>query len=488
MDTDSRGSFAPREEHVEALEVSLEHFNGVPLARLRTLILVGYLALWGATFSLLLVGSLASRFAWHMSGLVGATGIVGLAAYLLITGLLERTYLFDRVRAYLLSLRLSDWLVAVGGGLLALLLLWLVGWLLPTIIGGVLGVGLALLFYFAIDRPLAVARAPALDHAQALLKSLRTSGVEESAIENFVADYSGLRWEEFYESLFGYEAKLRARERLYQTEQGRRRETFAAWRDPVIRAIEARLRASREAVNRLQEIEREGLKEQLLDASQARREALRLAQALLDQAGSDQAAGEPKTPAPSDPGAAPAGQPLEPRVIAAAKRDRQLQMLAEARERIRDEPSQESQLLTSGPLAFLLGPHLRFLAGALLLAGCVLWMKQNGIAGQLSTIATAEGTAEEKIPGLRDTFVKAFQEPESFQPLDLPVVGPYFHSFAPGVAGLILLVLGLFRGWRMTLFAWPAAATAILVPTLLGMGIAGGLALLGMVFGRMPEE
>ena len=49
--------------------------------------------------------------------------------------------------------------------------------------------------------------------AEALFKSMRLRGLDEEALRQFVCKYSGNRWEEFYEALFGYEAKIQARQR-----------------------------------------------------------------------------------------------------------------------------------------------------------------------------------------------------------------------------------------------------------------------------------
>ena len=45
-----------------------------------------------------------------------------------------------------------------------------------------------------------------------MLKAMRLKGLEEEKLRQFVCKYSENRWEEFYEALFGYEAKMRARE------------------------------------------------------------------------------------------------------------------------------------------------------------------------------------------------------------------------------------------------------------------------------------
>ena len=87
------------------------------------------------------------------------------------------------------------------------------------------------------------------------------------------------------------------------------------------------------------------------------------------------------------------------------------------------------------------------------------------------------------------------------EPLRLPLVGRWFSSFAPGIAGAMLVFLAFFRGWKMSLFALPAAAVMVFGPSwglpgiaalggapttaiVLGLAVAG----VGLVFGREAGE
>jgi hypothetical protein len=91
--------------------------------------------------------------------------------------------------------------------------------------------------------------------------------------------------------------------------------------------------------------------------------------------------------------------------------------------------------------------------------------------------------------------------PGATRSLSLPIVGQFFAGFHAGVAGLILVSSGFFSGWRMGLFAIPAAAIAWLGPALgvpgiealggphassIAMGLA--VAFAGVLFGRMKSE
>jgi hypothetical protein len=170
---------------------------------------------------------------------------------------------------------------------------------------------------------------------------------------------------------------------------------------------------------------------------------------------------------------------------------------------------------TDGPLNLVLGPGPRFLAGATLLTGCLLWMHQNQMltrekleeatatAKELGTKAQEVASEAVKtkdvavLQGARKTFSKVDlpKLPEVTAPLHLPLlpqrVSRLFHSFSPGVAGLILLVSSFFRGVKMSLFAVPGATIALLGPSLApgwgeaaSLGVGALLGLLGVVFGR----
>src|SRR4029077_12041108 len=77
----------------------------------------------------------------------------------------------------------------------------------------------------------------------------------------------------------------------------------------------------------------------------------------------------------------------EPRPAApgqsAAKRAHVKELLTAAREPERSGPPKSgnsgSLFLLSGPLDLVLGPRVRFLLGALMLTGCLLWLRQNDL-------------------------------------------------------------------------------------------------------------
>jgi hypothetical protein len=87
------------------------------------------------------------------------------------------------------------------------------------------------------------------------------------------------------------------------------------------------------------------------------------------------------------------------------------------------------------------------------------------------------------------------------KPLGIPLVGWLFDSYNPGIAGAALVFLGLFRGWKMSLYALPAAAIIVLGPHLglpnfgwsnggyyLSAGAGLAIAALGFLYGQTFED
>lgn len=280
LGVDSTGPFSPREEHARQLEEASDAFNGVPLARLRPRLMQ---ALSGF---LLLAALVALPFSWSWAGALLGLLVLTPLAHRVVRGVLARDYLFGKVRAVVFGSRITDWLTwlaagAVGVAVLYFLdLLWV--WLAVAVVAALLAAG----YFWFVDRQLAKSRREPLEKAEQLFKRLRLLGVEEESLRQFACRYSGKHWEEFYEALFGYEAKIAARERWGKRENGEPRPTFAAWRDPLVRALDARIAAREEARqrNHLVAVEQQGLEASGIDAAEARRQAEESASAMIKAA------------------------------------------------------------------------------------------------------------------------------------------------------------------------------------------------------------
>src|SRR5262249_33645858 len=150
----------------------------------------------------------------------------------------------------LVGARLGEWLTALaalvmlGSLLFVLNLFWI--WLGL----GFLAVGIAVAIHAALDRRADAERREPLAQVEGMLRTLRLQGLDEDAIRQFVCKYSGSHWEEFYEALFGYEAKREARRQWRRGDRAIARPKFAPWRDPIASWLDAKIAGRREASER----------------------------------------------------------------------------------------------------------------------------------------------------------------------------------------------------------------------------------------------
>lgn len=483
------GTFSPQEEHAQILEESVKTFNSAGMAKLRGVLPLVFFGLCGLVFLVSLL------FSWGLAGGVLGLAAMTTAAYFVVSGLRQRTYLFERTRGFLFSARITDWLTWIGGALVFLLALWLLGSLWYWLGFAVLAVGLAAGYSFVVDDSIARQRKVPIDKMEQLLKSLRLKGVDETSLRSFVARYSGDNWEEFFEALFGYEAKLAAREQFGRGDSGRTRKKFRGWRDGLIRWMDDRLKAEKERKERqhLQKVEEKNLQAQGVDILAARKQAQAMADALMDEA--DQGRKKP---------ASGGATVVDPKLAAEAKRQRIKQMLADAR-RGAYQPKKNRMLgLAASPLTFALGGKMRFLLGCLLIAGFAMWVKMNPDVvkfGQIRIAATnltesvKTGDLKAATDTVKGSVTDTTKDAAGAKDIPIPVIGHLLSGWPAGFAGMVLVVLGLFRGWKMSIFALPAAALILLgssfgipggpwIAVPIGLAVAG----VGFFFGRTHDD
>ncbi|HEX5102162.1 MAG TPA: hypothetical protein VFV87_00015 [Pirellulaceae bacterium] len=477
-------------EDAQMLEECATIFNRAGMAKLRTPLVLGFLGL----VAVLSCGGLIWSWALVAGTLALAAAAIG--TYFVASGLRQRTFLFGKFRELVWMARWTDWATWIVSGILLIVILLVLGWLWMALGMAIAGMLLGLAHCTVVDGRIAAQRRQPLEEMEHLLKTLRLKGIDETALQQFVAKYSGQQWEEFFEALFGYEDKLTARKLWGRGEGGRDRPKFCGWQDPIVCWIDRRVQAFRELRDRkhLQQVEEKNLQAQGLDLITARRRAQNMADAILDEAAEARAAA-------AQPAAAQAV--IDPKLEAAKKRQRIKTMLADAKKGAYQAKRQRMIGTALSPLAIALGGGVRFFLGCLLVIGCVLWARQNGLLSRENVHQVGSAVSASVQHGDAASLAADAQSLTSrdLRPLRIPVVGPLVSSFNAGIAGLVLIVLGLFRGWKMSLFALPATAVMLLgpavhVPAFLSLqtvhleSIGAGLliAAVGVVFGRTHDD
>ncbi|MBX3418421.1 MAG: protein kinase [Pirellulaceae bacterium] len=482
---ESGQGYQPSQDAVATLEESVREFNAAPSLALRKW---GPLAFAGAIALLAIVALLISPV-WILPlvGFAGATFVSGIV----IPSWKNREHWFGLWRELLWARRWES----LSKGLIVVLLLLAVAALfgvgLITLLTTVLGVALGFAWDAVVQRGIATQRAEALERGEKLLQQTRLSGVSENALQLFVAKYAGNQWEEYFEALFGYQAKRRAREELSRVGAGSRKQIWRPWVDRLVDYLEKRVAAERQRRDQkhLVRVERAALVHQGVKAEEAEAQASLLAAALVE----DAAKSKPSPLATASQGT----RPVDAAEAARLKREKFQRMMAEARSG--KSKRRASLWETLDPICGpLLSAPMRLGLGLLLLVAFGFWVKENLDISQFSNV-TSEEAKEAAGALLADGNEAAAQLANRFgitqllgnpKPLSWPIVGTSLSGFGPLTAGLLLIFTGLLGGWRLSLFALPAAITILFasslgVPDLSWLGGSTGLASLigvGLVF------
>jgi serine/threonine protein kinase len=225
-------AFQPREDQIAEVERLAYRFRTVPAAVSRQRTVSGF-ASGSVLFAVLLAffGKLA--FAVGLSSMV----VQAAAAYFVLNGVRRKTYLFTRVRRFAGGMSGGDWVVAAGAVGLFVAFLWLSNLLWVWCGFGLLGTAAAVALWLLWDRPLDAERNDVTRVAGKLARRLKKQGVASEDVKQYFAKYSGREWEEFFEAVFGFEAKLATRAGLLRGGTAGAREKHAAWREPVVAVL-----------------------------------------------------------------------------------------------------------------------------------------------------------------------------------------------------------------------------------------------------------
>jgi eukaryotic-like serine/threonine-protein kinase len=278
-----KGAYTPREQHMAVLEKEQAEYYSAGCLLRRKAAIAGFFVLMPVLIAL-------SLMVWKADAMGVAGGLLGLLimtpiAEFVFDGLLNKAYLFRRVRSVFFGMTLRGWATTFLSVALTLGVLWALGLVLPWLGFAVVAVGLAVAYQKFVARPLRAERSEAIRNMQEMLKQLRLRGVSEEALQDFVCRFSGQNWEEFFEELFGYEAMVIARAKWASAEQVKPRKRYAIWRDPIAQwllGIETRRKELREK-RQLAKAEARRLKAQGVSEKEAEKKAGEVADAIMTE-------------------------------------------------------------------------------------------------------------------------------------------------------------------------------------------------------------
>ncbi len=420
----------------------------------------------GAKLFARMISQLKTGLGYALALFIGPIAAIGFA------GFEGRSPLALRWRASLVAGGMIEWIYWVFGILIALLAVYYIGLWFPLILAILFGGAAGAAFYFGIERMLAKSRKPAIDQAQTILKQLRLRGADEARIREVVADGSGENWEEFYETLFGYDTMRAMRARLQQSKR-RGLKVFRPRRDKLIDQFEQKLVDARRQKDEriLSKAEKAEMIAIGISDSEAGKRASAMAASMVDAASEtrqtiqDMAAGKLTDQA------------------AEAKRQRIKQMLTEARTGKVSAREVRSRSLERMFSQFL-GGKFRFACAALLLLATGMWLQTNQRALE-SYWQQAKSTALSTVDSLKNTTLdsKGLEnateaistateqaktaivklEPKSWKSVWGGLVNEK-NVLLVALAGLLMLASVLFYGWKISLVVVPIAALMCVAP------------------------
>ena len=489
LGVETGGNFSPRQQHVEELEACVKRFNASGMSRFRNVVIKS-LALMGVFLAGMLLWN--SRYA---AGFTVAAVLAGTAImYHVIISLAGKSYLMARLRQLALGAAWRDWIrwaATAALVILAIFALQLVGEALLLLVSSTV---IAALMYFVLDSLVTRDRQHSLARAQDMLRGLRLKGLDEDSVRRFACEYSGRQWEEFYEALFGYEAKMEARKRWGRSARGYDRPKFGRWRDPVVQLINHREEARAEARQRkhLLRVQTKALQAEGVEEVAAAKQARRMAELIYAQAQELHArAAQVREAAATLP---PETQPA----------------VQKPREAFRFDTEEKIHITGNyvtrrygGPTQLLFGQRARFIVAAILLLGFFAWRYQNR-AAIIDEVQQFRGYRVD--PTMQDptrvidTRKVVEVTSHTTQNLDLAFVPAFIcnvlGTWNAGVAGLILLVGSHLRSIRIGIpllaaagiivfgHYLPAASSLSDNPRKIALAIGSLMALIAFVFMR----
>lgn len=461
---------------IEDLERLVHAFHDAPAVNLRTWALRGVQI---GTAAIVLLFAMFQLW-WWVGGFVLCM-ILAAVLYEILGGLAGRSYLYKRATALLFAGGWKDWLRLLIGIGLVLAAIVVLGLLPMAAMLLLLALGIAAGMTYGMDRAVAAERAETIGQSREMLKRMRLAGASEENIRKFVCEFGGDGWEEFYENLFGYEAKLQAREKWASTLHGHERPAYAGWRDPIAAWLNRRL-------------------EQIQQQRDQKEDAQKAATGDASAPAPGSAAAPPASPALA---AAASGRPAaEPDQVTQAHR--MAEMMAQHAHQIAQETIKRHEQSTlpppqtppvtevvkgqqdddaeprrtrgnyltrryGGPIGVILSSRLRFFIAAFLLTGFLMWRYDNR-AALMAEVDEMRGQNMDQMivtkpPTETDAKKLATAITEGDKPLRVNGVSDQLcdvlGSWPGGAAGLILLISSFIESSFSGLVMYAAAALAL---------------------------
>ena len=480
------GPYAPKEDQVKILEFAVERYNGNFWARLRPKLILAFYA--ACALMALLLAYVTEDLVWKFNF---AGGMVGLAllttiVYQITVGVAKGTHLFRKIRQLVFGAGIVDWLLwTVGLGIFGFVV-YSFGLWLPWLFAGMAAVMLAQGFFWTIDNLASKDRETYLRQAEHLIKQMRLKGLDENAIRQFVCKFSGRNWEEFFENLFGYEAKLQARQ-VWGKERGKDRPKFASWREPVIAYIDYRIESRKQLKESklLAKLESRALQAKGIDEKLARKQANKNAQRLVSSAEVVRRESEKFLAATAAPPSSKktAAANLKATAPDLSQSSIAMSMLTEGHGAHDDKDQHAPEYAKQSyfrrrygsPLQIATSPMLRLALALLLLTVYANWWNQNKGQAALSNLNEVITTRQEDktvIAAAKNisggTVMKAVEavKPVKEKRLELLLVpNRLTHPILPPallVAGLLLLLGAMVRGRLLGIAMYLSAGVALL--------------------------
>jgi serine/threonine protein kinase len=511
----------PTEQQVKTLEWSAQQFYASSWMRMRPMIIVSFVVV-------LLAGIVTTGLVFEdpLTAFGAIGGLIGMAVLtfafsFILGGRRRRDVLYTKSRELVFGAGLSDYVIAgLALGLLVVALLNL-GWGWWWLGAAAIALALAWVWQGIVDKGVHDDHQPIISRAERVLKEMRESGIGEPRVRRAVAEAGGRHWEGLYEALFGYEAKLDARQTYGVDEKGREKPRFAPWRDPILSWLNERLEQRRmkrdhkllRGLHR-NELLAQGIKADIADraaVNQARREigkaallreqiVAELRRELRREMFEKQTAPEDRPADAAEPEAEAESDPAKKE-----RRSRKIRYTDDDFERIHESYFKRR---FGTPLDMLLGQQLRFAIAAVLLLCFTLWFSQNqeAIFGLNEAFAVDVNANPDETITAGGSNVRGEIDASAWwkrmwtagEPVELlgldPAVTKWVSGFRVGVAGLLMILGAFFYGRLLSLANIVSMLLIIVVAPFLGANawivVLAGVAVwgLGLFFLRVSED